>query len=114
MARPAQSSERLLYARNRTVAFFAFIVWLSSTALSWAAVNAESNNYYTDAQAYLKKGDINAAAVQLKNAIRADEGNVEARFDLAAIYVARLDGASAEAELRAALTHGIARERVLL
>ena len=80
----------------------------------WAAVNPESTRYYEEARTYLKKGDINAAAIQLKNAIRADESNVDARFDLAAIYLARSDGASAEKELRAALAHGMARERALL
>ena len=56
---------------------------LSAPALCWATVNPESSSYYDEARAYLKKGDINAAAVQLKNAIRADENNVDARFDLA-------------------------------
>ena len=74
----------------------------------------ESSSYYDEARAYLKKGDINAAAIQLKNAIRADENNVDARFDLASIYLARRDGASAEKELRAALAHGMSRERALL
>ena len=88
--------------------------WLSSAATCWAAANAESVRYYEDARAYLKKGDINAAAIQLKNAIRADESNVDARFDLAAIYLSRFDGANAEKELRAALAHGMARERLLI
>ena len=89
-------------------------VWLSSVDICWAAVDPESTRYYDDARAYLKKGDINAAIIQLKNAIRADESNVDARFDLAAIYLSRLDGANAEKELRAALAHGMARERALL
>ena len=72
----------------------------------------ESSGYGDEAHAYLKKGDLNAAAIQLKNAIRADENNVDARFDLANIYLARRDGASAETELRTALAHGISRERV--
>ena len=46
----------------------------------WSAVTTESSSYYDQAKAYLKKGDINAAAIQLKNAIRADESNVDARL----------------------------------
>ena len=87
---------------------------MSSVDICSAAVDPESTRYYDDARAYLKKGDINAAIIQLKNAIRADESNVDARFDLAAIYLSRLDGANAEKELRAALAHGMARERALL
>src|SRR5262249_20820887 len=90
------------------------VVSLFSPGNSWAAVSPESSGYYEEAQAYLKKGDLNAAAIQLKNAIRADENNVDARFALAKIYLSRLDGASAETELRAALAHGMSRERAQL
>src|SRR5262249_9736694 len=57
---------------------------------------------------------INAAAIQLKNAIRADENNVDARLALASIYLTRRDGSNAEMELRAALARGISWQRVLL
>ena len=106
MAKDAKTPARLLLVLAA--------VWLFSADTCWAAVDAESTHYYEDARAYLKKGDVNAAIIQLKNAIRADERNVDARFDLASIFLARLDGANAEKELRAALAHGITRERALL
>jgi hypothetical protein len=39
------------------------------------AINAESSNYYDEARAYLKKGDLNAAAIH-KERHCADESNV--------------------------------------
>ena len=114
MTRSIQSKVGLWRAVRRMVPLLLAAVWLCSATLCWAAVNAESARYYDDAQAYIKKGDFNAAAIQLKNAIRADESNVDARFDLAGIYLSRFDGANAEMELRAALAHGMARERGLV
>src|SRR5450755_1192724 len=90
------------------------VAWLSMTTPCAAAVNPDSANFYDDARLYIKKGDIKAAVIQLRNAIRADENNIEARFDLAGIYLSHFDGPDAEKELRAALAHGMSRERVLL
>lgn len=90
------------------------VLLLFSAGTAYGALNAESTSYYEDAQQYLKKGDIRAAVIQLKNAIRADGNNVEARFALAQIYIARSEGAAAEKELRAALSRGMPRDRVLL
>ena len=114
---PWRGSNRMSQAFAETLSKQAFLravmrglvvaVALLSPAICSAAINAESSSYYDEARAYLKKGDLNAAAIQLKNAIRADENNVEARFDLASIYLARRDGSNAETELRAALAHGI-------
>ena len=87
---------------------------MSMDTTGWSAVTTELSSYYDQAKASLKAGDINAAAIQLKNAIRADESNVDARLALAQIYLSRFDGASAETELRAALAHGMPRERVML
>ena len=89
-------------------------LFLSSVGTCSAAVDPESTRYYDDARTYFKKGDINAAIIQLKNAIRADERNVDARFELAAIYLSRLDGANAEKELRAALAHGLTKQRAMM
>ena len=114
MARHTQPTGTFLRIMQPLLPLILAAFWLSSAATCWAAPNAESVRYYEDAKAYLKKGDVNAAAIQLKNAIRADESNVEARFDLAAIHLSRSDGASAEKELRTALVHGMPRERLLI
>jgi len=77
------------------------------------SVNEKSQQYYRDAQGYLDKGDINAASIQLKNAIRADPSNVSARYDLARIYLFLGDYAAAEKELTVARERGMADEKVL-
>ncbi len=77
------------------------------------AVNAKSEKYYRDAQGYLDKGDINAASIQLKNAIRSDPSNVRARYDLARIYLFLGDYAAAEKELTVARERGMEDEKIL-
>src|SRR5262249_24674384 len=124
VAMPCQGSSRVCWAPanalwkqvflHALMCVFVIAIATLSPAATWAAVSSESATYYEAAQAYLKKGDINAAAIQLKNAIRADENNVDARFALASIYLARRDGSNAEMELRAALARGISWQRVLL
>ena len=64
-----------------------------------ARISDESVNYHEEARAYLEKGEFNAALIQLKNAIRSDPDNVEARFDLALIYQRGGDRPFAEKEL---------------
>ena len=107
-------SNRLLVLRWAVCAAIVAAALVSISAPCWSAVTTESSTYFDQAKASLKAGDINAAAIQLKNAIRADENNVEARLALAQIYLSRRDGASAETELRSALAHGLSRERAML
>ena len=109
-----QSSRSVLGLRWAARAVIVAMTLVSMNATCWSAVTTESSSYYDQAKAYLKQGDINAAAIQLKNAIRADDGNVEARLALAQIYLSRVDGANAETELRAALAHGMSRERAMV
>jgi len=79
-----------------------------------ARISDESVKYHEEAKAYLEKGEINAALIQLKNAIRSDPDNVKARFDLALIYLRGGDGPSAEKELKAARQRGMEEDEVLL
>lgn len=81
--------------------------------LAEAAVNQKSTRYYEKAQGHVEKGDLNAAVIQLKNAIRSDANNVEARFQLANIYLAIGDPASAEKELKAASARGYERAEIV-
>ena len=71
-----------------------------------APVNPQSENYFNEAKTFLEQGELNAAIIQLKNSIKSDLDNVEARFELARIYVLMGDGASAEKELKAARDRG--------
>lgn len=60
----------------------------------------------TKARSLLKKGEVGAAIVELKNLLRANPKNAEARAELAMIYLRGNDGVSAEKEWRAALQNG--------
>lgn len=70
------------------------------------AATSASDEYVDDAQKYLKKGDINAAVIQLKNALQKDPNNVSARKLLGEIYLRVGNGPAAEKELQAAIRRG--------
>lgn len=78
-----------------------------------AAVSEKSIRFYDKAQGYVEKGDLNAAVIQLKNAIRSDANNVEARVQLASIYLALGDPQGAEKEFKAARARGYAAEQIV-
>lgn len=76
-------------------------------SLVLAACGGESSEtLISQAKASIAKGDTNAAVIQLKNAITADEKNSEARFQLGALYLESGDWASAEKEFRRAREAG--------
>src|SRR5262249_22807253 len=70
------------------IAGLAALLLTSAAAPSIGATSEEekSNKFYREAQEYMKKRDVNAAVIQLKNALKADAGNVAARMMLADIY----------------------------
>ncbi len=76
------------------------------------ADQSEAVEYLNDARSYLDQGDVRAAIIQLKNAVRADPHNGAARFALGEAYLKGGDAASAEKELALAGERGIAEERV--
>lgn len=80
------------------------LVAVLSTTPTVAATgdNSESGRYLQDAQRYLRKGDVNAAVIQLKNALQADPGNVTARKTLGSVYLRLGNGAAAEKEFKEA------------
>jgi putative PEP-CTERM system TPR-repeat lipoprotein len=77
-------------------------------------VNARSLRYLEQAEKYAKNGNAGAAIIEFKNAIRTDDNNLEARFELALLYNAQLDGVSAEKELVAARSRGFDRDLILI
>ena len=82
---------------------------LAATVAPAPAATADqtrSEKYYREAQEYLKKGDVNTAVIQLKNALKADPGNVDARLSLGEIYLRLGNGAYAEKEIKAAEQRG--------
>ena len=67
-----------------------------------------------EARQYQQKGDMKAAAIQLKNALQKSPDDPEARFLLGTIYSASGDPLSAEKELRKAASLGIKHDRMAL
>ena len=65
------------------------------------------------ARALVKSGQIPAAVIELKNLLRANPKNVDARVELASIYLQANDGVSSEKEWRAAMLNGYPFEKAL-
>lgn len=72
-----------------------------------------SASYLQNAEAYLKKGELQAASIELKNALKNDGANAQARWLLGKIYFDTDDMPSADKELRKAKQLGVAAGQVL-
>ncbi|NKB21345.1 MAG: PEP-CTERM system TPR-repeat protein PrsT [Alphaproteobacteria bacterium] len=83
-----------------------FVLSAAGVALAAKGDNDKSQEFVEDAQQYLDKGDINAAVIQLKNALQQDPNNVSARKLLGEIYLQVGNGPAAEKELKAAQQRG--------
>jgi putative PEP-CTERM system TPR-repeat lipoprotein len=66
-----------------------------------------SKQYLEDANDYLAKGDVGSALIQLKNAVKSDPDNLDARRTLGDLYIRMGDGAAAEKELQAIQRRGV-------
>jgi putative PEP-CTERM system TPR-repeat lipoprotein len=71
-----------------------------------------TSDYFEDAQGLMKKGKIREAIIQLKNAVKTDPNNLEARYGLAIAYLQVNDAISAEKELRTALNRGYDESKI--
>ena len=104
MATPTRSITAMIC---RLIACLSVLAFLSSGAVFAAAVDTKkSESYFEDAKKYLKKKDVNAAIIQLKNALKSNPGNVAARTLLGEIYLRIGNGASAEKEFKFAIRQG--------
>lgn len=81
---------------------------LLGTLLLGGCAQENSAALVDEARKLAQAGDQKSAIIQLKNALVADEDNAEARFELGKLYLARLDLAAAEKELRRARDAGYA------
>jgi len=86
---------------------------LSTTTFA-APGSPDSARYVEQAEAASRKGDIAAALIQLKNAVRADPANLDARVSLAQIYLQSGQPALAEQELETARTRGYDESKILV
>ncbi len=101
-----------MLAKNLRFAFLATTLAVLPLAPAPAASTSEedrvqSQTYVQDARDYLTRGDYKSAVIQLKNALKSNPDNVEARFLLGGIYLKTGDGASAEKEFRSARRRGM-------
>lgn len=101
--------------QSRTIALaLALTAMLAASPAALAQVNAKSAGYHDDARKQLQKGDLKAAIIQLKNAVRADTNNIEARFDLGIAELRSGDAPSAEKDLLVARERGFDEARIVV
>lgn len=64
---------------------------------------ADSNEFLKEARQYLTQGKVDAAVIQLKNALQENPANIDARLLLGRVYLRLGDGESAEKEIERAV-----------
>ncbi|MEI6895635.1 MAG: XrtA/PEP-CTERM system TPR-repeat protein PrsT, partial [Colwellia sp.] len=84
-----------------------------SMAITACSEQVSVESRLTTAKSYLSENKVNESIIALKNAIRADAKNAEARFLLGQIYLNLGDGASATKELERANQFGYDANKVL-
>ncbi len=94
------------------VAVFALTVTVAFPAV--AALTAETKQLIEEARRLAQKGDYAAAIIQLKNAVRIDPVNSDARFELAILYLGAGDAAGAQREFETARVHGYDESKIVL
>ncbi len=65
--------------------------WISDQAYAATSDPARSEAFFEDARKFLKKGDTNAAIIQLENALQQDPNNVAARLKIYTVPGIRSD-----------------------
>ncbi|MCB1858290.1 MAG: PEP-CTERM system TPR-repeat protein PrsT [Gammaproteobacteria bacterium] len=76
-----------------------------------AAGAVGASDYLNDARDYFEKGELNAAVIQLKNALQEDPSSIDARLLLGKVYLKVGDGVSAEKEISRAAALKAPKER---
>ncbi|WP_138379644.1 XrtA/PEP-CTERM system TPR-repeat protein PrsT [Luteithermobacter gelatinilyticus] len=100
--------------KNLMIATSVAAILATAVPVCAAVGNGPGAEYIEEAQEYLKKGDLEAAIIQMKNAVRADPDNASIRQDLGNLYIRRGDALSAEKELSRALKLGGANDALVL
>ncbi len=83
-----------------------------AVSLSWASIAFA--DYYQDAQESFRKGELNAAVIELKNKLQEDANNGQARLLLGRVYMLQGNLNAAEKELGKARSSGVADTELLL
>lgn len=102
--------------KNKWILIAVAIVLVGAAGSFWVVGRAGmgSGNYLEDAKQQIAAGDVAAAVIQLKNAVQDNPSDGEARLMLGEIYMLVGEYSGAEKELRAAVTAGVAEDRVVL
>ncbi|HET6185286.1 MAG TPA: XrtA/PEP-CTERM system TPR-repeat protein PrsT [Acetobacteraceae bacterium] len=90
------------------------LVLVAALAAPCAADAAGAADYAKAAQEAAKKGDLQTAEIELRNAVKADPQNAAYRFDLAEVELSLNDPASAERDARAAADRGYDKHKATL
>src|SRR5258708_39294329 len=81
-------------------------VVLLGIALSVRVAGAAGSDYLAEAEGLLAKGELKAAGIQLKNAVRSDPKNMAAHYRLAVLELQLGNAAAAEHEAKTARAGG--------
>ncbi len=85
----------------------ALVLGISSQVSCSGGLDLTPEEHISRAKDYQDKGELRAASIELKNALRKAPNNREARWLLGRVYLEVGDGAAAEKELRRAIEFGI-------
>lgn len=95
------------------VAAIVGVVGIGGIAALTLLPKRDANHYMAEAQAYVAKGNLSAALIQLRNAVQREPDNPNARYQLAAVALRAGDPVSAEKEIKVAQEKGLAEDSVL-
>jgi len=98
---------------NKQIKAITFTALLAITYLSGCEQSMSYDEYIVAAKSQIEKGDNTSAILSLKNAVRMQPENLEARYELGSVYLSEGDLFSAEKELDKALKLGANNQELL-
>lgn len=114
MNKVAQKSQRSCRYISLALSFNVLIALTGGSFPAWAdKVGETSSRLVTEAKDYLAKGQLREAEIQLKNALRENPADLDARITLGVVAMRKGDAAGAERTFKAVLKQNGARELVL-
>ncbi|WP_077338935.1 XrtA/PEP-CTERM system TPR-repeat protein PrsT [Pseudocolwellia agarivorans] len=91
---------------NKHIKILTLTAIIAMANLSGCGKNLSYDEYITEAKSQVEQGDHASAILSLKNAVRMEPKNIEARYELGTVYLNEGDLFSAEKELDKALELG--------
>lgn len=103
---------RLAAGLAGTTAVALVLAVVGQSAMADTTPNAVSK-YVEEARQYLSKGDLKSAEIQLKNALRDNADDNEARYELGIVYLREGQPAAAESAFTTLMQKGVHDDRVM-